>query len=177
MLGFHPRWYNHGCHQKIQQTSMSAMWVNPAMPKLEFPTTAKTRGMSWISMKRRLNGWESSSLAGTHAAKQCSFFSSSIVMVLALVFWFSTCCCQMSLLKVSCFPMNLPGVMLIGCCTSCSGCTCGQSHESSPLRPCCSRYKAPKSAIFFPKEDKCILVTSNESAWQYYFLIYSNGPK
>jgi hypothetical protein len=57
---------------------MLAMWVNPAMPKLEFPTTAKTHGTSSISTKQGLNGWESSSfpVPGTHAAKQCSFTSS-----------------------------------------------------------------------------------------------------
>lgn len=130
------------------------MWVNPAMPKLEFPTTAKTHGKSWISTKRGLNGWEFSSfpVPGTHARRETMFLLHFFVLVLTLVF--STCCCPMSLSKVSCFPMNLQGATLIGCCTSCSGCTCGQSHESSPLRPCCSRCKAPKSAKFFSTEDK-----------------------
>jgi len=58
---------------------------------------------------------------------------------------FTTGCCRTSLLSASCFRMNLRAVMSIGCCTSCSGCTCDQSHGSSPLRPCCSRCRAPKS--------------------------------
>ena len=67
---------------------------------------------------------------------------------------FTTGCCRMSLLLVSCFRMNLRAVMSIGCCTSCSGCTCGQLHGSSLLRPCCSRCRAPKSGQVFSTRRK-----------------------
>ena len=46
--------------------------------------------------------------------------------------------------RENCFLINPQAVMSIEYCTSCSGCTCGQSHGSPLLRPCCSHYRAPK---------------------------------
>lgn len=158
---------------KIQQTSTLAMWVNPAMPKLEFPKTAKTHGMSWISTKRGLNSWESSSfpVPGMHAAKQCSFFTSSYWFW----HWFSLhvvvrwVCRRWAASRWICRARCWSGVVRAAVAALVA------NHMKVHLWDLVAVVaKHPNLPNFFPQGTKA-LVTSNESAWQYYHLIYSNG--